>query len=420
MKNKTTARIAQRFGLFALLAVIGFFFATCGNGSGSDNGSEIPDDGDEPDGSNKTPIASDYTFGNLNQTAGNIIAVTITPKDGKSNGARTVYYEGVSPTSYTKSTTLPTLAGIYVVTFDVAVDTGWNEATGLFAGNLVVTDGNQIPITIPMVLIPPGTFTMGSPTNEPGRYPDETQHQVTMTGFYMGIYPVTQAQYQAVMGYNPSYFTTSSSSGRENPTNRPVENVSWYDAIVFCNRLSMIEDLKPAYSISGSDKPATWGAVPTSNDITWNAVITVPSSNGYRLPTEAQWEYACRAGTTTAYNWGTNTIKSDQANYNASIVDANNTAKGISLYRTIEVKSYSPNAWGLYDMHGNVQEWCWDWYGGDYASGAQTDPTGSSGNHRVLRGGSLNDSGRELRSAFRNYFDPNYRNDHYGFRLVRP
>jgi formylglycine-generating enzyme required for sulfatase activity len=422
MKNKTTARIAQRFGLFALLAVIGFFFATCGNGSNSDGSSEIPDDDDEPDGSDKIPIATDYTFGNLEQTAWYVMAVTITAKSGKSDATRTVFYQGTDGTVYAKSTTTPQKTGTYAVTFDVVKDTktDWEAATGLSAGNLVVIGGGAIIYR--MEPIQGGTFTMGSPVSEPGRYDDETPHMVTLTDFNMGKYPVTQAQYEAVMGYNPSSFTTSSTSGgRDNPINRPVENVSWYDAILFCNILSKIEGLRPAYSISGDIDPDKWGAVPTSNDTTWNAVIPEENSNGYRLPTEAQWEYACRAGTTTAFNWGTNTINSTQANYFASNVDANNTGAGINLDRTIEVGKYTLNARGLYDMHGNVQEWCWDWHGGDYASSAQTDPKGVGfGNHRVLRGGSWYTSGRELRSACRNFHDPYYSDNHYGFRLVRP
>jgi formylglycine-generating enzyme required for sulfatase activity len=269
-----------------------------------------------------------------------------------------------------------------------------------------------------MVWIPAGTFTMGSPESEPGRFDNETQHQVRLTkGFYLGKYPVTQAQYQAVMKMNPSYYTGS--SGGDNPANRPVEQVSWYDAIVFCNRLSMEEGLSPAYRIKGSTNPSVWGNVPKSDNTTWNAVELIADSNGYRLPTEAQWEYACRAGTTTAFNWGTNTISSSVANYDASVIDANNTAKGTGIQRITEVGSYAPNAWGLYDMHGNVCEWCWDWYG-DYSSGTQTDPTGAvPGHSRVFRGGSWALDGRMLRSACRGLVQP-YFGFNIGVRLSRP
>jgi formylglycine-generating enzyme required for sulfatase activity len=263
--------------------------------------------------------------------------------------------------------------------------------------------------------IPAGTFTMGSPTDESGHRDDEIQHQVTLTkGFYMGKYPVTQAQYQAVMGKTieeqQALAGYPSNYGRGN--HFPMYFVRWYDAIVFCNKLSMKEGLSPAYRISGSTDPALWGAVPTSNldaaKPTWDAVQIVEGSNGYRLPTEAQWEYACRAGTTTAFNWGTNTIDSTQANYN-------NT-----LNMTTEVGSFAPNAWGLYDMHGNVYEWCWDWYG-TYASGALTDPTGPvSGFERISRGGTFNAIGMYLRSAYRSSDYPSNWQISSGFRVVRP
>jgi formylglycine-generating enzyme required for sulfatase activity len=168
----------------------------------------------------------------------------------------------------------------------------------------------------------------------------------------------------------------------------------------------------PAYSINGSANPDDWGPVPTGNNTTWNAVKIVEDSNGYRLPTEAQWEYACRAGTWgdnySIYNWG-NTINSTRANYN------------LDLERTTVVGSYAANAWGLCDMHGNVAEWCWDWYGA-YPEETQTDTMGpDSGNNRVTRGGSWGSDGEYLRSAFRDdYSGPFKRSSGIGFRVVKP
>jgi formylglycine-generating enzyme required for sulfatase activity len=151
-----------------------------------------------------------------------------------------------------------------------------------------------------------------------------------------------------------------------------------------------------------------WGAVPTGENATWDAVIVVLGSKGYRLPTEAQWEYACRAGTTTAYNTGD--IISDNTGWYS--VNSGN--------KTHEVGLKPANAWGLYDMHGNVWEWCWD-YHGSYGSESQTDPSGPvSGSYRVLRGGSWYPSDPDLRSAYRNVYPPSHRYSRFGFRLVRP
>jgi formylglycine-generating enzyme required for sulfatase activity/uncharacterized protein YjdB len=254
-----------------------------------------------------------------------------------------------------------------------------------------------VPVPANFVRIEGGTFTMGSPSNEPLRRSNEVQHQVTVSAFYMGKYQVTQAEYEAVIGTNPSYFKGS---------NLPVECVSWYDAAGYCNMLSQREGLTPAYMINGTNVNCDWNA------------------NGYRLPTEAEWEYACRAGTTTPFSTGNNITTSD-ANYDGSY-PYNNNSKGIYRGRTTEVGSFSPNLWGLYDMHGNVEEWCWDIYG-NYLSETQTDPHGAvSGSSRVLRGGSWFFSGQVLRSACREYNHPSWQYSNttsghigYGFRLVR-
>jgi len=239
----------------------------------------------------------------------------------------------------------------------------------------------QRPVSDSLVRIQGGTFTMGSPSNEPGRSSYEVQHQVTVSGFYMGKYEVTQKEYQAVMGTNPSNFKGD---------NNPVEQVSWYEAIEYCNRLSQREGLRPAYTVNGTT-------------VTWNK-----NTNGYRLPTEAEWEYACRAGTRTAYN------------NSASINDNTGWYGGNSGGKTHPVGQKPANAWGLYDMHGNVYEWCWDLYG-SYPSGARTDPEGErSGPGRVARGGGWDSHAMNLRSADRRYSIPSHLDNSLGFRIVRP
>ena len=267
-----------------------------------------------------------------------------------------------------------------------------------------------------MVLIPAGTFLMGSPESEAERRDEETQHQVTISRpFYMGKYEVTQAEWEAVMGSNPSWFQG---------TNLPVEWVSWYDAIEYCNKLSEKEGLTSAYTIDKErsdlnneidyDVIFLYGFV--DSEVRW-FVTWDREANGYRLPTEAEWEYACRAGTTTPFSTGNN-LTTNQANYNGNY-PYNRNAKGEFREQTTAVGSFAPNAWGLYDMHGNVGEWCWDWYD-DYSENNQTDPAGAvSGAGRVFHGGSWNTFGQGVRSAFRGYDNPGYRSNNGGFRLVR-
>jgi len=252
-----------------------------------------------------------------------------------------------------------------------------------------------VPVPDSMVRISGGTFLMGSPANEPGRFaPSEgPQHQVTVSTFYMAKYPVTQAEFYEMTGDYPSYFSGD---------NLPVDSVTWFEAVEYCNRLSICDGLTPAYVIDG-------------DDVTWYRNV-----NGYRLPTEAEWEYACRAGTTTPFYTGNN-ITTDQANYNGND-PYNNNPKGINREKTTEVGSFPPNPWGLYDMSGNVWEWCWDWMG-DYTNSAEKDPVGpASGSARVIRGGVWYFGGTAQRSANRASNDPETdfsEGESIGFRLVR-
>ena len=218
-------------------------------------------------------------------------------------------------------------------------------------------------VKLEMVLIPAGKFKMGSPASEKDRNEKETQHEVTLTKpFYMGKYEVTQEQWFEIMGENPS---------REKGRKLPVTNVSWEDCQEFIKKLNAKTD------------------------------------GGYRLPTESEWEYACRAGTTTAYSFGDKITPKD-ANYRDS-----------KIGEPVAVGSYKPNAFGLFDMHGNVLEWCEDWHG-EYPF-AVTDPKGpATGDRRVLRGGSFNDVVSYARSSLRYYgVAPASRNFLNGFRLAR-
>jgi formylglycine-generating enzyme required for sulfatase activity len=244
------------------------------------------------------------------------------------------------------------------------------------------------------VLIRGGTFTMGSPASEPERGTDETQHLITVSDFYIAKSSVTQREYSQLMGNNPSEFKGD---------NLPVENVTWLDTVRYCNARSVRESLSPVYMINGET-------------VTWNR-----NANGYRLPTEAEWEYACRAGTTTPFNIGNNITDREANCYNNYGYNNNSSGRVTGGYRgrTTPVNSYATNSWGLFDMHGNVADWCWDWYG-EYGASAQTNPTGpATGTLRVNRGGGWNDFPKHIRSAYRAATPPGNGSFNLGFRLAR-
>jgi formylglycine-generating enzyme len=266
----------------------------------------------------------------------------------------------------------------------------------------------------PQVLrhIPGGTFQMGSTT---GRLDEQPVHTVTVSSFYIDTTDVTQADYLALMGYNPSY------NPIDTDLRRPVQMVKWNDAVLYCNARSKRDHLDTVYSyLSATSSPET-------GCTNLEGLAIDLSKNGYHLPTEAQWEYACRAGSTTDYFWGNDTNSSVRGQY--SWYSANSTSCS-------PVATKLPNAWGLYDMSGNVWQWCNDLYD-NYTDSPQTDPIGPSissttnyGNYHVVRGGSyLNFDaswyvGDLLRSSarFGDYSPSNWfpsRADFVGFRCVR-
>jgi formylglycine-generating enzyme required for sulfatase activity len=293
----------------------------------------------------------------------------------------------------------------------------------LYAGDttVVVKESEVILATVTlastcpagMTLISGGTFQMGSAlrTNE------QPVHSVTVSSFYMDTTEVTQADYLIFMGANPSYFTGD--------TKRPVEQVTWFDAVLYCNKRSKQDGLDTVYQyaalVRGSSSRCT-SLVNIQIDYT---------RNGYRLPTEAEWEYACRASTTTDYYWGKNyspypATTADSAEVGRYCVWYGNSwslGSGSPDYGTHAVATKLPNAYGLYDMCGNQSEWCNDWYDSTYyTSGTQFNPKGAgSGLCRVVRGYSWNNTADGLRSAIRTY---SYPDDRFGwgagFRCVRP
>ena len=258
------------------------------------------------------------------------------------------------------------------IVWDIGADV--STLSGRFYPEMEVMKAKKIPIDIEFVNIPAGTFTMGSPSNEVNHNDNEQQHQVTLSAFKMSKNEITFAQFDAFCDATVRTKPNDRGWGRGN---RPVINVTWNDAKAF----------------------ADW--------------------MGCRLPSEAEWEYACRAGTTTPFNTGNN-LTTKQANYNGNY-PYNGYSKGVYLLKTTTVGSYPANAWGLNDMHGNVWEWCSDWYESNYGTNSQTNPAGpSSGSNRVYRGGSWDYFARFCRSSYRCYNNPSFSDDYLGFRLVAP
>ncbi len=292
------------------------------------------------------------------------------------------------------------------------------------------TVGTEPPVELKVVantigmkfaLVPAGEFTMGSPDVEDFRGPGETQHRVRITKpFYLGVCEVTQEQYQRVMGVNPSAFTKRGvlkdvRTGR-NLNRLPVESVSWFDAVAFCIKLSALENRTPCYSLKNAKK-ATYG----NGLAIVSADVELLDGNGYRLPTEAQWEYAYRAGTTTRFFWGDSEKPDVVGMYCWWDGNASNSAWAITGPR--EVCQKKPNPWGLHGMAGNVSEWCQDWRDGAYYAESPTDDpagpeSGSASSYRVCRGGSWTFSARACRSACRGGEQPHVFEYFRGFRVA--
>ncbi len=276
-------------------------------------------------------------------------------------------------------------------------------------GTLTMVNAESYPAPgANFVLIKGGSFIMGSPAAEDWRSNDESQHSVTLASFYMAKYEVTQKEWREITGKNPSNFTGDK---------LPVESVTWLEAVEFCNALSRKNGRTPAYTVTDG-----------GHSVSWNR-----SANGFRLPTEAEWEYAARAGTRTLFYsrkvpgandvnfYGHYPYQIEQNYFHDAVLE---TRPGTYRAKTVDVGSFAPNQNGLYDIYGNVGEWCFDYYG-DYSAsagfsgGSSTNPSGASeGSRRVYRGGGWNDFGKNLRSAYRAALPQGNRAYNVGLRLV--
>lgn len=322
------------------------------------------------------------------ETPGATIRYTL---DGSNPNSASTEYSG--PISISQTTTIKAKA----------FRDGWSDSATASAAYAIFFKPVQ------MVTVPGGTFTMGDTRGE-GWSSELPTHSVTLNPFQIGKYEVTQAEWQAVMGWwdpDPGAWGQTYGVG----DNYPVYYVSWYAILKYCNARSLAEGLTPVYSISGSTDPANWGSVPSSNNANWNAVLCDWSANGYRLPTEAEWEYAARGAT----------------NDPDHLYSGNDVIGNVAWYQdngensTHPVGSKAANGIGTYDMSGNVYEWCWDWYAWNYySSSPANNPAGpGDGSTRLLRGGSYYGNASLCRVSDRNSFDPNGPFRYGGFRLCR-
>ena len=294
-------------------------------------------------------------------------ALTITGAAGSNYGVQ--YVTDLSPTNHWQTLTnlpLPSSPYLWLDASCPATAQRFYRVVGIPAS----------PHPALLAWIEPGTFTLGSPTTELDRVNDEgPQTQVTISrGFWMSRYEVTQEEYLAVMGNDPSYFTGD--------MKRPAEQMTWYDATNYCGKLTQQE----------------------------RSAGRLPAGFEYRLPTEAEWEYACRAGSTTRFGYGDDLNYANLGGYAWYVGNSDNTPHPVGQKQ--------PNAWGLYDMHGNVFEWCLDYYG-PYPGGSVTDPKGpASGSDHVIRGGCWYFDAKDCRSAYRFSLWPDGGDNGLGFRSV--
>jgi formylglycine-generating enzyme required for sulfatase activity len=302
-----------------------------------------------------------------------------------------------------------------------------NGQTGRATITVMVSDGTHsnmytFDLTVTgFALIPAGAFTMGNSVEADPDIWDEPTRTVTLDAFYMGKYEVTKAEWDEVRTWGLSNGYTDLEAGESTANNHPVDWISWYDMVKWCNVRSQKEGLTPVYYTNDAQTSIyKTGSVDVTNaQVKWSA-------NGYRLPTEAEWEKAARGGLSgKRFPWG-DTISHSQANYYAYSGysydlsgSANNFQPSYTPGFSSPVGTFAANGYGLYDMAGNAWEWCWDWYG-TYAAGSQTNPRGvTSGSSRVCRGGSWYDVAPICRVGFRRFKNPTYLGGSNGFRVVR-